>query len=104
VCFVVLHSSQDHLETGTNDLDHPISYRCKNTNSWRARNGHLQCDFPLDVPMVPLSVIAVTADGEHLMSVDSPLAKLFALGTLSSSPTASVTQRAPSSVWLRPPS
>jgi hypothetical protein len=29
VCFVVLHSSQDHLRIGTRDLDYPISYRCK---------------------------------------------------------------------------
>jgi hypothetical protein len=29
VCFVVLHSSKDHLETGTRDLDHPISHWCK---------------------------------------------------------------------------
>jgi hypothetical protein len=29
VCFVVLHSSQDHLGIGTRDLDHPISCRCK---------------------------------------------------------------------------
>jgi hypothetical protein len=33
VCFVILHSSQDHLGTGTCDLDHPISCSCKNINS-----------------------------------------------------------------------
>jgi hypothetical protein len=29
VCFVVLHSSQDHLRLGTHDLDHPISCQSK---------------------------------------------------------------------------
>jgi hypothetical protein len=29
VCVVVFHSSQDHIEIGTHDLDHPISCRCK---------------------------------------------------------------------------
>jgi hypothetical protein len=29
VCFVVLHSSQDHLRVRTHDLDHPISCQCK---------------------------------------------------------------------------
>jgi hypothetical protein len=33
VCFVVLHSLQDHLRTETCDLDHLISYWCKNTDS-----------------------------------------------------------------------
>jgi hypothetical protein len=29
MCFVVFHSSQDHVGTGTHDLDYPISYQCK---------------------------------------------------------------------------
>jgi hypothetical protein len=29
VCFVVFHSSQDHLRIGMRDLNQPISYRCK---------------------------------------------------------------------------
>jgi hypothetical protein len=29
VCFVVLHSSQDHLRIGMHDLDHPVSCWCK---------------------------------------------------------------------------
>jgi hypothetical protein len=32
VCFVVHHSSQDHLRIGTHDLDHHRSCQCKNTN------------------------------------------------------------------------
>jgi hypothetical protein len=40
--------------------------------------------------MVRSSTITIVADGEHLMWVDSPLAKTFALGTLSSFSTISV--------------
>jgi hypothetical protein len=29
MCFVVLHSLQDQLRTGTRDLDHPITCQCK---------------------------------------------------------------------------
>jgi hypothetical protein len=29
VCFVLLHSPQDHLRTGARDLDHQISCQCK---------------------------------------------------------------------------
>jgi hypothetical protein len=38
----------------------------RNTNSWHARKGDLQCATPLDVPMVPSSSIANTADDECL--------------------------------------
>jgi hypothetical protein len=31
VCFIVLHSSQNYLKTGTRDLDHSISCWCKKT-------------------------------------------------------------------------
>jgi hypothetical protein len=62
VCFVVLHSLQDHLETGMRDLD-----SAKNTNKWCARKGDLQRAFPLDFLMVPSSTITVAVDGEHLM-------------------------------------
>jgi hypothetical protein len=37
----------------------------KNTDSCHARKVDLQHAFLLDVPMVPSSVIAITADGEH---------------------------------------
>jgi hypothetical protein len=38
----------------------------KNTDSWRARKVDLQRATPLDVPMVPSSSIAITADGKRL--------------------------------------
>jgi hypothetical protein len=62
----VLYSLQDNIRTGTHDLDHPILVGAKNTDSWHTRKKDLQCAFPLDVLMVPSSVIAVVADGEHL--------------------------------------
>jgi hypothetical protein len=48
MCFVVFCSLQDHLRTGTSDLDHPVSCWCKNIDSWRARKEGLQHAFPLD--------------------------------------------------------
>jgi hypothetical protein len=48
------------------DLDHPVSCRCKNTDSWCVRKGDSLHTFPLDVLMVPSSTITVVADGEHL--------------------------------------
>jgi hypothetical protein len=39
----------------------------KITNSWCSRKGDLQRAFPLDVLMVPSSVIAVAPDSERLM-------------------------------------
>jgi hypothetical protein len=38
----------------------------KNTNSWHARKGDLQCAFPLDVLMVPSSSLTIAAGGERL--------------------------------------
>jgi hypothetical protein len=38
----------------------------ENTDSWCAMKGDLQCAFPVDLPMVPSSTIAITASGEHL--------------------------------------
>jgi hypothetical protein len=67
VCFVLLNSSQDHLRTGTRNHGHPISCRCKKHQQLRARKGDLQRSFPLDVPMVPSSSIAMTADGVSLI-------------------------------------
>jgi hypothetical protein len=69
------------------DLDHPVLVGAKNIDNWHARKGHLQCAFPLGIPMLPSSSIVVAADGEHV--VDSPSVKPFAMGTLSSSLTTS---------------
>jgi hypothetical protein len=60
----VLCSSEDHLRTGTHDLSQPFLTDAKNTNSWHARNGDLQCVFPLDILMVPSSALTIAADGE----------------------------------------
>jgi hypothetical protein len=49
----MLCSSQDHLRIGMRDLDHPISFRRKNIDSWHARKEDLQSTSSLYVPMVP---------------------------------------------------
>jgi hypothetical protein len=59
----------------------------ENTKSWRVRKGDLKRTFPLDVPMVHSSVLAVSIDGEYLACGGFPSVKPFALGALSSSPT-----------------
>jgi hypothetical protein len=38
----------------------------KNTDSWCARKGNLQCAFPLGVSMVHSFALIVSADGEHM--------------------------------------
>jgi hypothetical protein len=66
VCFIV-HSSQDHLRTGTRDLDHPISYRCKKTPMVGALGKEICSVLFLDeVLMVPSSSIVVAANCERL--------------------------------------
>jgi hypothetical protein len=66
VCFVVLHSLQDHLRIGTCDLDHPISYRYKKHRQLAHQEGGFAVCFPEAVPMVPSSSITIAADSEHL--------------------------------------
>jgi hypothetical protein len=78
----VLYSSQDHLGTRTRDLDHPVSYRGKNTDSWHARKGYLRCSFPLDVPMVPSSVLAIAADVECLSCGGFSISETICFGSL----------------------
>jgi hypothetical protein len=76
----VLCSSQDHLETGTRDHDHPILVGAKNIDSWHARMGDLQHGFLLDVPMVPSYVITIAVDGEHLTCGGFSLCETIHLG------------------------
>jgi hypothetical protein len=52
----------------------------KNTDSWHARKGDLHHAFPLDVPMVPSSTIAVATDSEHLTCGGFSLGKIVHLG------------------------
>jgi hypothetical protein len=48
----------------------------------RARKGDLQRSFPLDVPMVPSSSIAMTADSVHLICGGFSLGKTIRFGSL----------------------
>jgi hypothetical protein len=52
----------------------------KNIDSWHARKGDLQRAFPLDVLMVPSSVIIVTANGECLTCGGFSLGETVLLG------------------------
>jgi hypothetical protein len=54
----------------------------KNTDSWHARKEDLKHAFPLDVPMVPSSVLAVVADGERLSCDGFSLGKTVRFGSL----------------------
>jgi hypothetical protein len=64
------------------DLDHPILAGAKYTDSWRTRKGDLQRAFPLDVMMVPSSMITVTADGERLTCGGFSLGVTIHLGSI----------------------
>jgi hypothetical protein len=55
------------------DLDHPVLASAINIDSWRAMKGDLQCAFPLDVLMVPSSVLTIAADVERLSCDGSSL-------------------------------
>jgi hypothetical protein len=66
VCLFDLHSSQDHLRTGTGNLDHPISCRCKKYRQLaRQVWGFVAC-FPQAILIVPSSSITIAADGDCL--------------------------------------
>jgi hypothetical protein len=78
----VLCSSQDHLRTRTCDLDHPGLADTKNTNNWLTRKGDLQHVFPLYVPMVPSSALAVAADGKCLSCGGLSLNETICFGSL----------------------
>jgi hypothetical protein len=54
----------------------------KNTDSWYARKGDLQCTFPLDVPMVSSSTLIVVADGERLSCGGFSLDEIVCFGSL----------------------
>jgi hypothetical protein len=40
---LVVRDTTSELET--RDIDHPVICRCRNTDSWHARKGDLQCAF-----------------------------------------------------------
>jgi hypothetical protein len=54
----------------------------RNTNNWRARKGDLQRAFPIDIPMVPSSVLAITSDGECLSCSGFSLSETIRFGSL----------------------
>jgi hypothetical protein len=63
VCFVVRKTTSEQEHAILTTLYLPD---VKNIDSWRARKGHLQRSFPLDVLMIPSSVVTVAANGECL--------------------------------------
>jgi hypothetical protein len=81
VCFVVLHSSQDHLRIGACDLDHPISCRCKETMIvGMPGRGICRVLSFYTVPMVPSSSISIIAGGERLQCNGFSLSEPVRLG------------------------
>jgi hypothetical protein len=77
----VLSSSQDHLRTGTCDIDHPVLPGAENTDSWHARKEDLQRSFPLDVQMVHSSTITILADSERFACGGFSLGETVHLGS-----------------------
>jgi hypothetical protein len=71
---------QDHLKTGTHDLDHPILAGVENTDSWNVTKRDLQRAFPLDVLMVPSPAITIATDGECLTCGGLSLGETVHLG------------------------
>jgi hypothetical protein len=78
----VLCSSQDNLGTRTHDLDHLVLSSVKNTDSWRVRKEDLQHAFPLNVPLIPSSVLTVAADSERLSCGGFSLSETICFGSL----------------------
>jgi hypothetical protein len=79
MCFVVCRT--------TSKLEHTILTTLyfagvENTNSWHARKGDLQHAFPLGVPMVHSSVLAISTNGECLTCGGLSLGKTVAFGSL----------------------
>jgi hypothetical protein len=54
----------------------------KNTNSWCAMKGDLQCSFHLHILMAPSSSIIVTVNGEHQMCGGFSLGETIHFGSL----------------------
>jgi hypothetical protein len=54
----------------------------KNSNTWLARKGELQHAFPIDVPMLPPSMLTIAADGECLSCDIFSLGETIGFGNL----------------------
>jgi hypothetical protein len=78
----VLYSSQDHLRTGTHNLDHPVLAVVENIDSWHFRKGALQCGFPLDVLMVTSSKLSFIANNNNSASVGLALSETIRFDSL----------------------
>jgi hypothetical protein len=78
----VLCSLEDHIRTGTCDLNHPVLAGVENTDSWHAMKVDLQHGFPLDVLMVSSPVLAIAANGEHLSCDGFSLDETICFGSL----------------------
>jgi hypothetical protein len=78
----VLCSLQDHLGTGTHDLDHPVLAGATNTDSWCSRKGDLQRAFPLHVPMVPSPKLSFIANGNNLTGIGLTLGSTNRFGSM----------------------
>jgi hypothetical protein len=63
------------------DLDHPVLAGAENTNGWHSWKWDLHRPFPLNVPMVPSSPLAITSDGECLMCGCFSLGKTICPGS-----------------------
>jgi hypothetical protein len=74
------------LHKTTSELEHTILITlylagAKNTDSWHAKKGDLQRAFPLDVLMVPSSVLTISTDGERLTCGGFSLSETVCFGT-----------------------
>jgi hypothetical protein len=54
----------------------------KNTDSWHAWLGNLHHAFPLDIPMVPSSALAVATNGECFSCIAFSLSETIHFGSL----------------------
>jgi hypothetical protein len=79
VCFVVLKTTSEQEHTFLTTL---YPFGAKNTDSWHARKGDLQRAFPLDVLMVPSSMLTITTGGEHLSCGSFSLSETIHFGSL----------------------
>jgi hypothetical protein len=64
------------------DLDHYVLASAENTDSWLTRKGDLHRSFPLDILMVPSSVLTVATDSQHLSCGGFSLGETIHFGSL----------------------
>jgi hypothetical protein len=64
------------------NLDQSILASAKNTNSWLTSKGDLHRAFPLDILMVPSSVLAIAANSECLSCSGFSLGETIRFGSL----------------------